>query len=638
MADALRAPAIEPAALVWQHGVPESLRFGDVYFSRDNGLEETRHVFLGHNDLPARFAGLGEGGCFVVAENGFGTGLNFLATWQAWRTHRKARNATLHFVSVERFPLTRPDLERALALWPELASLSRALLDNYPPLVRGTHRLVLDGGQVRLTLFFGDIRDAWQSLEFQADAWFLDGFAPARNPDMWLEQTIGQVCAHSKPGTTLATFTSVGRIRRELADAGFRMQKVPGYGRKREMLKGVMPPSGPASGVADQTVAVIGAGIAGSALARNLAERGLGVTLIDQHGPGAGASGNAQGALYVKLGVEFNDQTELALTALTFSQRFYGRFAGNGWHPTGLLQLAHSDQEADRQHRFLARNDYPGDVLYPVSPAQAESLCGVTTGRGGLWFPGSGWLEPARLCRTLADHPRISGIWQTMAGQPVRAGNRLQIGCGNGSTVEADSLVICAGHLSDHLMPGPGPVKLKSIRGQVSDLPANAIQTPRAVICGNRYLNPALGSTALTGATFDLHDDTPEITAASHRENIEALHEMLPGIFPKGVAAALAASPPEGRVGFRCTTHDYQPVAGPACASTNPDLDNLYLFTGLGSKGLTYAPLLAEYLADVLTGQPACLPKRLARRLAVSRIFGTSVSGVAVSATAPTVS
>lgn len=623
MEPTLKPPAIEPAELSWRDGVPESLRFGDVYFSRDNGLEETRHVFLQHNGLPERFARVPAGGQFVIAENGFGTGLNFLAAWQAWREHRPSETATLHFVSVERFPLTRTDLARALALWPELKTLAEALLAVYPPLVRGVHRLVLDGGAVRLTLFFGDIRDAWRSLDFRADAWFLDGFAPARNPDMWLDDTIGQIRRHSRAGTTLATFTSVGRVRRAFIDAGFRMEKAPGYGRKREMLKGILD-GGPSEGPArPDRVVIIGAGIAGCTLARNLAERGQAVTLVDSEGPGAAASGNAQGALYVKLGVEFNDQTELALSALTFAQRYYQRFGGDAWHATGLLQLGYDDKETSRQARFLERNDYPTEILQPVSREQAAELCGVSTETGGLWFPASGWLEPGRLCRALVDHPLITGHWQRRAtglARPAEGSERWQLMFEDGTTLQADQVVVCAGHLTPSLLPVTVPLRLKAIRGQVTHLPESLVQAPRAVLCGNRYLNPALGAFALTGATFDLRDDNPQPTANSNRENLTELQAMLPSAFSPQSGAELDPAGLQARVAFRCTTHDYQPVAGPLCTDPDGRLAGLTLFTGLGSKGLSYAPLLAEYLADRLTGQPRCLPLNLVRRLETRRL------------------
>ena len=618
-------PGIEPAELAWHDGVPESIRFGDVYFSRDNGLEETRHVFLQHNQLPERFSQASEGESFVIAENGFGTGLNFLAAWQAWESHSPHQTAVLHFISVERYPLTRDDLARALALWPELQTLAEELLAHYPPLIRGVHRLVLAGGRVRLTLYFGDIIDAWQSLDFHADAWFLDGFAPARNPDMWLETTIGMIRAHSKPGTTLATFTSVGRIRRALIDAGFRMEKAAGYGRKRDMLKGILLPERPASvrlapSGREESVAIIGAGIAGCALARNLAERGLPVTLIDTHGPGASASGNAQGALYVKLGVEFNDQTELALTSLTFAQRFYNNWRDQHWHPTGLLQLAHNPQEADRQQRFLQRNDYPRNVFYPVTREQASVLSGVTTKSGGLWFPGSGWLEPANLCRELADHQLITPAFNCKVNELSPDEGQWNISMGEHSPIKADRVVICSGHLSPELIPVQGRFRMKAIRGQVSHLPATALNGPASVICGNRYLNPAKGEFAVTGATFDLRDNNPSLTVESHHENVHELGSMLPSVFSHE-NNAICLEELDGRVAFRCTTHDYQPVAGPVFDGETANLDNLYLFTGLGSKGLTYAPILAEYLADLITGQPPCLPANLAKRLETRRLY-----------------
>jgi len=615
-------PGIEPAELVWHDGVPESMRFGDVYFSRDNGLAETRHVFLQHNQLPERFSGIPEGGSFVIAENGFGTGLNFLAAWQAWQNCAPAHTATLHFISVERFPLTRDDLARALALWPELNPFAEELLLHYPPLVRGVHRLVLAGGRIRLTLFFGDINDAWRSLEFHADAWFLDGFAPARNPDMWLENSLSQVRAHSKPGTTLATFTSVGRVRRALVEAGFHMEKTSGYGRKREMLKGALPADSQVQTPAPRTIAIVGAGIAGCTLARNLADRGYPVTLIDAREPGAGASGNVQGALYAKLGVEFNDQTELALTCLSFAQRFYSNWRHQYWHPSGLLQLAHSPQEADRQGRFLQRNDYPRDIFYPVSSKQASELSGVPTQAGGLWFPGSGWLEPGNLCRALADHPLISTAFNVEVNRLLPNNGKWRASLDEGTSIAADRVVICTGHLSPGLIPVKGRFRLKAIRGQVTHLPSKALINPKAVICGNRYLNPALGDIAVTGATFDLRDNNPAPSVGSHDENIHELGSMLPSVFV-GENGKPRGKDLNGRVAFRCTTHDYQPVAGPVFNGEDADLDNLYLLTGLGSKGLTYAPLLAEYLADQLTGQPACLPANLTKRLETRRLYQT---------------
>lgn len=619
-------PTIEPAELRWRDGVPESARFGDVYFSRSNGLAESRYVFLGHNDLPERFTTIPSGGHFVIAESGFGTGLNFLMAWSAWRDDGPDHSATLHFVSVERFPLTREDLTKALQLWPELSSLADELIQHYPPLTRGAHRLSFDGGRVRLTLYFGDILEAWDLLRFNADAWFLDGFAPAKNPEMWLDEAIAKIRTHSKPATTLATFTSVGRIRRALAAVGFEMRKVPGFAQKREMLAGKLPdePETQRESVPG-SVAIIGAGIAGCLLARNLAERGLAVSLLDAAPEaGAGASGNRQGATYVKLGVEFNDQTQLALTSLLFGQRAYAPFKNLYWHPSGLLQLAWSEQEADRQRRFLQRNAYPEEVLIPVDREQASQLAGVPTQSGGLWFPHSGWLEPSRLCEALADHPAINRGFGVSVKRLSKQGEQWRIATDGGNDIVADRVAICAGHLTPSLLPIDAQLRFKSIRGQVTHLEGKTVHSPTAVVCGARYLNPVHGDVAVTGATFDLRDTNPEPTTESHRENLSELTAMLPDILHTTLPREL---PLEGRVAFRCTTHDYQPVADELHKADGTLARGIYLLTGLGSKGLTYAPLLAEYLADRIAGQPECLPEHLARRVASGRLIRPAQTG-----------
>jgi len=614
-------PAMEPADLVWRDGVPESTRFGDVYFSRDNGLEETRYVFIGHNQLPERFQQVQDTGHFVVGEMGFGTGLNFLATWAEWVKQRPVDDsAILHFVSVERFPLRRQDLEKALSYWPELKSQAAELIEHYPPLIKGTHRLVLAGGRVRLTLYFGDVLDAWKDLTFIADAWFLDGFAPSLNPDMWLDEAIALITSHSKPGTSLATFTAVGRVRRSLAEAGFEIAKVPGFGRKREMLAGIYPPeTAPGQKTRTGTVAVIGAGIAGALLARNLAERGVQVLLLDQ-APRAGsaASGNPQGALYVKLGVEYNAQTELAATALSFSQRFYRPWQNCFWHPTGLLQLATGDHEADRQRRFCERNDYPDDLLEPVDASRASKLAGISVDTGGLWFPGSGWLEPAKACEHLVEHPLIETRFSYQVANLLPCNNQWCIRNISGEDCRADAVIIAGGHNSAALVPTGGQLRLKSIRGQITELPEADFNLPRAVLCGTKYLNPVHGGSAVTGATFDLQDNTPHPTRAGHQENLDELQRTLPS-----VSKGLQPDPEQlkGRVAFRCTTHDYQPVAGTMLDTEGNKLNGLYLLTGLGSKGLAWAPLLAEYLADVISGQPQCLPAPLAQRLETRRLY-----------------
>lgn len=603
-------PRIETAQLIWRDGQPVSQRFGDVYFSRENGLAETRYVFLEQNRLPERFQKLPDGGAFVVAETGFGTGLNFLATWALWRDQAPPE-AVLHFVSVERYPLTRPDLQRALALWPELSEIATSLIDQYPPEVRGLHRLVLDHGRVHLSLYFGDAVTGFRDMALQADAWFLDGFAPACNPDLWEDQLLSTIADHSGAGTSIATFTAVGAVRRALNERGFEMQKVPGFGRKREMLAGRIPtvtvdiPRTP-------EVTIIGAGIAGSLVASQLARRGVNVTVLEQGSqPAEGASGNDQGALYIKPGVDYSPETDLALHALLYAQRFYGYLDDTVWHQTGVLLMATSEREQDRQDRLLARNDYPDAVMQALDLQQASELAGVPLTSGGLWFARSGWLQPPALCRQLLSHPRITVRYEAVVEriEPTPKGECLT--CRDGTVQTTSHVVLAAGHHTPRWLPGgPSAYRFRPIRGQITQVDSERLATPSIVLCGSGYLCPGhLGQTTF-GATFDLHDPDTNVTSEGHEQNVSHVEAMLHAPWARN-------KPPtpedmNGRVGFRATTHDRQPVVGAVRRSCS-------VLTGLGSKGLAYGPLLAEWLADEITGQPACLTRSQSNRLTLAR-------------------
>ncbi|HHW1859448.1 TPA: bifunctional tRNA (5-methylaminomethyl-2-thiouridine)(34)-methyltransferase MnmD/FAD-dependent 5-carboxymethylaminomethyl-2-thiouridine(34) oxidoreductase MnmC [Pseudomonas aeruginosa] len=342
------------AQLDWdENGQPLSRAFGDVYFSRHSGLNETRHVFLATNRLAERFAALGDGEVLCIGETGFGTGLNFLCAWQLFERVAPA-GARLEFVSVEKFPLAAADLRRALALWPELAPWSEALLGQYLAVHPGFQRLAFAGGRVGLTLLLGDALECLPQLDARVDAWFLDGFAPAKNPDMWSPVLFAELARLSAPQATLGTFTSAGFVRRGLVEAGFAMQRVPGYGQKREMLSGTYqgPPANagkpwyarPAPHAGRRAALVVGGGLAGCASAASLAARGWQVTLIERH-PGLAreASGNPQGVLYLKLSAHGTPLSRLVLSGFGHTRRLLERLRRGD-------EFQYSDLIAERYH------------------------------------------------------------------------------------------------------------------------------------------------------------------------------------------------------------------------------------------------------------------------------------------------
>ncbi len=225
----MNAKAQSHSELDWRDGdVPVSRRFDDPYFSLENGLAETRHVFLAGNDLPERFA---DG--FHIAELGFGSGLNLLAALQLWR--QSGQKGKLHFTSFEAFPMTPEEMTRAQAAFPEIDDLAQELAAEWQALP------VIDLDDLRFELITGDARQTLPTWSGKADAWFLDGFSPAKNPELWEDDLMQAVHDHTKPGGTAATYTAAGAVRRGLQAAGFEVERIAGYGRKRHMTRARKP-------------------------------------------------------------------------------------------------------------------------------------------------------------------------------------------------------------------------------------------------------------------------------------------------------------------------------------------------------------------------------------------------------------
>jgi tRNA 5-methylaminomethyl-2-thiouridine biosynthesis bifunctional protein len=215
-------------------GTPFSLIYGDIYHSAAGGHAQARHVFLAGNELPDRWR---DRDSFVILETGFGLGLNFLATWLAWRDDPR-RCRTLRFVSFEKHPFAAEDLAIAHAAWPEFTELSALLRARWPAPVAGQHRIELDDGKLVLQLILGDALEALPRLDDAIDVFYLDGFSPARNPDLWSPLVCRNLARLAKPGATLATWSVAGRVRRALSEAGFAVEKRPGFAGKRQMLTG----------------------------------------------------------------------------------------------------------------------------------------------------------------------------------------------------------------------------------------------------------------------------------------------------------------------------------------------------------------------------------------------------------------
>ncbi|ALN18424.1 bifunctional tRNA (5-methylaminomethyl-2-thiouridine)(34)-methyltransferase MnmD/FAD-dependent 5-carboxymethylaminomethyl-2-thiouridine(34) oxidoreductase MnmC [Ectopseudomonas mendocina] len=633
---------VHNAQLDWdEHGQPLSRSYGDVYFSRANGLEETRHVFLAHNQIIERCQALPAGGRLVIGETGFGTGLNFLCAWQAFSEHAP-HDARLHFVSVEKFPLALADLQRALALWPELAPYAEQLLAQYRAIHPGFQRLLLDGGRVALTLMIGDVLDCLPQLDAKVDAWFLDGFAPSKNPEMWTDTLFAELARLSAPGTTLATFTSAGFVRRGLIAAGFAVVRVKGFGHKREMLAGPFQAqqmqrpvpwfARPVLPTGERQAVVIGAGLAGCATAASLAARGWRVTVLERHDDIAReASGNPQGVLYLKLSAHGTALSRLIVAGFGHTRRLLERLQrGVDWDTCGVLQLAFDAKEAERQSKLAAA--FPNDLLHPLTKDKAEQHAGIGLPAGGLFYPDAGWVHPPALCRQLVQHPLIELRPYQEALSLSRRDDRWRVEGHNGVLAEAPVLVLaCAAEIGRLLSDANLP--LKRIRGQISRLPVSKSSSAlRTVVCAEGYVAPPREGEHTLGASFDFHNDDLTPSVAEHAGNLELLREISTDLAERLDVQTLDPATLQGRAAFRCTSPDYLPLVGPLAEQQAfneayavltkdarqvpetpcPWLDGLYINSGHGSRGLITAPLSGELIAAWLEDEPLPVPRDVA--------------------------
>ena len=629
--------------LQWRDGAPASARFDDVYFSGD-GLAETDHVFLGGIGAPELWKGRRR---FCIAETGFGTGLNFLRAWQLWRDTAPAE-ARLDYVSVEGFPLSAAELERAHAAFPGLGELASALRAALPADVSGYHLCRLDGGRVRLLLLYGEVREMLADLAARVDAWFLDGFAPAKNPDMWTPEVFTEIARLTVPGGRLATFTAAGAVRRGLEGVGFSMDKRPGHGAKRECLSGTMQkrPSSASSApwyvlpapAADGPVAVIGAGIAGCTVARSLSDAGIETTIYESSGGrAAGASGNP-GAIVQPRPLAGNDANGVFhAAAYRHALSSYDELQATGpeiWRHRGLLVLGRDAGDAARYRRLVDEGPFTQDEAVWLDAAAASARAGLDLPFGGAWFPGGGVIETSTLCEVLSAGAALRTDAEISRLEPISGGWQLVDESGN-AIGEAVAVVVAAGPAS-LAVSGAAGLGLFANRGQLSLLPSiPATANQKAAVTYGGYLTPpadiGLGAPRhVIGSTFERVSDADTLSwqeprTADDLANLTLLTDRLPGL------ASFSADSADQWVGLRATTQDRFPMLGgvPDVAAFEnayteirhgtagrefppaPYRQGLWCLSGLGSRGFMTGPLCAEILVAQMLGAPIPQPRAM---------------------------
>lgn len=628
--------------VIWKGNVPVSAQFDDPFYSLEDGMAESKFVFLdGANVMDAA----SNKDLFVIGETGFGTGLNFLTTWQAWRESKPA--ARLIFISAEAFPMEVADMKKAHSTFPGLEGLSRQLCTALPPASGGFHHRSFDNGKVSLLLMYGEATEMFSQLNAEIDAWYLDGFAPAKNPDMWSASLFKRMAQLSKPKATVATFTAAGFVRRGLGAHGFHMSKSAGFGRKRERLVGSFTPHQHAQNLEDDPltwscipasdpnqVVVIGDGIAGASVAYALARRSLKPLIIAPE-----ASHSHPGILPAAILAP-----QLLLADPIEKSFFYSAFFHAVSHPAYQTAFAavrgtkYVPTDAREKQKFK-------DIL-------AQFKWGPEWIRGdgdGLILPKGGTVSPA----AILDH-LTSGI-NRINGEIVRLeknGNEWHVLDNTGRIiVTAPTIVLAAGARTSAILAASQLLGAKkanahpSVRprgGQLEYVPAQAIRhaDDQTITFGGYVSAVCAGEkgTAIRtiGSTHDKLSVVPQVAPEPTLEAREAILTQCRDI--AGVSVDPDATI-KSWTGIRATAPDHLPFAGPIpnwndlsevcdCLGIDrklslpraPQMENgLYCLTALGSKGFQYGPLLGEYLAAMICGEPCPLPRNLHAKLHPAR-------------------
>ena len=598
-------------------------RYDDVYFSAEDGLAETRHVFLEGNRLAERFAAMKKGEVFTIGETGFGTGLNFLAAWQFFEQHATS-DARLEFVSIEGFPLGAETMRRALSPWAELAPCRDALLAQWGPLWPGLHRFRFADGRVRLTLLVGEAAEAMASIDASVDGWFLDGFAPARNPEMWREAVFEQVARLSRGDATLATYTAAGFVRRGLAAVGFDVEKLPGFGTKRDMTVGRyvaerVPPLAVACKAAREPIldadrvalqatangsmraVVIGASIAGAFAARSLAERGCTVTVIERQRLTDGVLPTLaprHAVLQPKIS-DINDpagrwlrEGYAAAMALLRSDR--GLAERSGWQRCGTFQAA-VDARVEKKLRRFVEQFGPSGLCRWIERGQTEAELGVGLPVGGVLVEEAGVLRPAGLCAGLLGHERITACYGIEAQALQRVAGAWRVSC-NGGAVEEAPAVVVANALDALRFGQTRHLALKPVRGQVTLLDSEQASGHAGVLSGLRcalfyggYVLPAVDGVQTLGASFVPGDSDTVWRDSEHADVCGKLARVL----SEAADDLHAMANPSGWVGLRTTTPTHRCYA----EQIEP---GLFVSLGHGSHGIASAAMASEVITSLI--------------------------------------
>ena len=625
-------------------GSPYSEQFDDIYFDTESGFNQSEQVFIQGNQIKQQL--LEATKPFTIGETGFGTGLNFLLTLSLYQKLSKQQQLVpLTFISTEKYPLTREELKKSLACLPTLAKLSTDLVKQYPEKLNAENQntrfeFTFIDKQVSLILLFEDSTKAFSKLRCSkhglVDGWYLDGFSPTRNPDMWHSLLFAQLARLSKEQASISTFTTSGKVRRALGQAGFRVQKQIGEGKKKEYLAGKFQQGNNLSVgyklrptlTKPQHVSIIGGGIASACAAYVLTRNGIKVTIYcKDNQTGQGASNNDIAAVYPLIHQQKDDISNFYQQAFDYAIPFYKKLIAQEFHFDhdwcGLLDIAYKEQLAIRQKHFEQNNVWPKSLITALDKDVASAIAGINLPYGGLFYPRAGWVAPRDLVAQLFSAAKATNRLRIETNHQVseleQQNNKSWKIITNKGAISASVVVICGGAESIKLKV-MADLPLTSVRGQVTTMATNETMAKlKTVICHKGYITPANKQQHCIGATFDKDSFAIDSRSEDDEYNLSMLERCLPNL-----TSWSSTDITRSKARLRCTTPDHLPLVGAMpdvvahrttyahlakdknwrYKEAAPCIDNLYLLTGLGARGVCSAPILAEILKDDLSGTP----------------------------------
>lgn len=637
---------------------PISNHFDDIYFSTEDGLAESEYVFQEGNQLWQKWQDHPKTH-FVIAETGFGTGLNFLAVAHRFTQFRATFPdkplKRLYFISVEKFPLRSAQLAEIHQSYPQFREFSQQLTACWQPHQAGCQRYHFN--DIMLDLWFGDLADNLPQLGDRAngsiDCWFLDGFAPDKNPEMWNDDLYHAMFRLTRNGGSFATFTAASHVRRGLQAVGFDVKKRKGFGKKREMLWGEKPLESEKSPLqfpyffqqnqsATDDIAIVGGGVASFFLALSLLEKGKKVTLYCQDDQLAkNASGNKQGAIYPQLSDDDERNIRFYVHSVDYALQRLNQLSQAvhfEHHFTGVALYAYNDKTEQKLQK-IAEQGWDLSLFNLCSAEQLSEKIGLPVSNGGAFIEQGGWLSPVQLVRNGFAYLETKGLKIVLnhrVEQPQFKQGNWQWEM-NGQTFAHPVLVFANGHTLNAFNQAQG-IPLYPVRGQVSQVPTTEkLQRLKCVVCFDGYLTPmSAEQTHCLGASHLRDNVDTAFSLAEHQQNLAKLQQNLTACWAENIDISGNLA----KVGIRSAFRDRLPMVGAVPNFTQQKRQfanlynqlrrkmpieaadcypNLYLLAGLGSRGLTTAPLLGEILASQICGEPLPLSQDLLHALSSNR-------------------